>query len=192
LSWNIGCGLFGRVSSDNDIDPDYVNEASSAQSLLESWKRGQKYVDHFWKLWKNDYLLSLREHTDSSKQGHKAKSDPHVGDIVQVESDGPRGTWQLGKIITLKESADGEIRVAEIKLSSGRILVRSIKHLYPLECSTHCNESQVADDNQNVTTKEEENHNTTSNSDLARRPVRASAQAARRWLHDVCLDEVTD
>ena len=46
---------------DNTNDTDYNPQTTSAERLVTMWKRGLKHVDNFWKLWRDDYLLSLRE-----------------------------------------------------------------------------------------------------------------------------------
>ena len=52
----------------NNVIPDLVEEsdrefdvtrASPSEQLLETWKRGQKHLNEFWKLWRHEYLLSL-------------------------------------------------------------------------------------------------------------------------------------
>ena len=45
----------------DDIDPDYLPCVSTAQHLLETWKREQKHLTSFWQAWCDEYLLSLRE-----------------------------------------------------------------------------------------------------------------------------------
>ena len=55
--------------------------------------------------------------------------------MVQIENDGPRGTWQLARIGKLYVNANGRIRSTKVKLSSGRDYHMSLKHLYLLECS---------------------------------------------------------
>ena len=43
-----------------EIDPEFdFTKRSSARQLLQSWKCGQKHLNQFWKLWRNEYLLSL-------------------------------------------------------------------------------------------------------------------------------------
>ena len=34
---------------------------SSAKQLLQNWKCGQRHLNQFWKLWRDEYLLSLQE-----------------------------------------------------------------------------------------------------------------------------------
>ena len=53
---------------DGDIqDTDYTEgKVSTTDKLLDIWKSGQRKLNEFWNLWKNDYLLSLRERTQAS------------------------------------------------------------------------------------------------------------------------------
>ena len=44
-------------------DPEYqiTQIISTADCLLETWKSGQRCLSQFWKIWRKEYLLSLRE-----------------------------------------------------------------------------------------------------------------------------------
>ncbi|VDI73296.1 Hypothetical predicted protein [Mytilus galloprovincialis] len=56
----------GIPDVDFDLDdPDYSPLESSKEKLLKAWKKGQKLLDSFWNLWRNEYLLSLRERTQT-------------------------------------------------------------------------------------------------------------------------------
>ena len=44
----------------NSHDPAY-GKKSSADKLLELWGKGQRHLNSVWKVWRDDYLLSLRE-----------------------------------------------------------------------------------------------------------------------------------
>ena len=46
-----------------DDDPDYTPYESSERNVLHIWKKGERLINQFWKAWRNDYLLSLRERT---------------------------------------------------------------------------------------------------------------------------------
>ena len=60
LSLNPKIGL-PACSGDDLLDNDYNPNKISAERLLLTWKKGLKHLESFWKIWKNDYLLSLRE-----------------------------------------------------------------------------------------------------------------------------------
>ena len=129
----------------DDIDPDYLPHVSTAQHLLETWKRGQKHLTSFWKASRDEYLLSLRERMQMHlKEGRvRAKQTPRVGYVVLFKENLPRGTWRTGKVTELVSSQDGETRAAKIQLTSKRILSRTLNMLYPLECTQYA-EAQPA------------------------------------------------
>ena len=60
LTLNPKIGLPIYTKDDND-DDEYTPEISSAERLLITWKKEQKHLNAFWKIWRDDYLLSLRE-----------------------------------------------------------------------------------------------------------------------------------
>ena len=62
---------------------------------------------------------------------------PRIGEVVIIKEDGvPRGNWKLAKVKTLIQSdIDGIYRAATLVTSSGKILKRPLRLLYPLEGS---------------------------------------------------------
>ncbi len=122
----------------DEDDPDYnLLPASSAESLLRTWKKGQQHLQRFWKIWKDTYLLSLRERTQHHvAQGRiRAHNTPKPGDVVLImDKDLPRGSWKIGRIQSLISSQDGENRAATILLPSRKTLNRPINLLCPIEC----------------------------------------------------------
>ena len=53
--------IFPNVLDDPDPEFEVAKKATSSQALLQTWKRGQNRLNQFWILWRNEYLLSLRE-----------------------------------------------------------------------------------------------------------------------------------
>ena len=91
LSINTKVGLPTMIHQEEIDDPEYLlNNRNSAQVLLEKWKKGQNHLEQFWKIWKSDYLLSLRERSQRFRQHPRVQSQkqPEVGDIVQIKEDG--------------------------------------------------------------------------------------------------------
>ncbi|XP_060598447.1 uncharacterized protein LOC132752171 [Ruditapes philippinarum] len=123
-----------EISSD---DPDFKVIESSEDKLLAIWKKGQRLLDSFWKIWKDEYLCSLRERTQTNlKQGkHKVQFNPNVGDVVLIKDNTSRGSWRLGKVIHLYVSSDGCVRSADIETASKKVLKRPLSLLYPIETS---------------------------------------------------------
>ena len=92
----------------DDNDHDFSPHESSTDKLLVKWKKGLKLVHKFWKVWKDEYLLSLRERIQTRLRKAKIRSryPSQIGDVVLIKDDLPRGTWRNGKIIELMISYD--------------------------------------------------------------------------------------
>ena len=103
-------------------DHDILNEKFSLISTLSN---------KFKKIWRVDYLLSLRERhygADSATNLYNLR----IGDIVLVECDSPRGEWPLGKIEQLLPDQNGIVRSVKVKCK-GVVSVRTVNRLVPLE-----------------------------------------------------------
>ena len=86
-----------------------------------------KVLEHFWKRWKKEYLLELRE---SHRQTHKCPIS--IGDVVFVhEADRPRGFWKLARV---EDLTDGLVRGACVQ-THGRKLNSSIATSSPTSIS---------------------------------------------------------
>ncbi|XP_065886729.1 uncharacterized protein [Dysidea avara] len=120
-----------------DIDTfEPTERISTSQQLLQRWKSGQKCLNQFWTIRCKDYLLSLRERSDSTlnKTRNSSKQKPQIGDVVLIKENLPRGQWKIGKISKLIKGRDNAIRSAEVTLPSRRCLHRALKLFYPIEC----------------------------------------------------------
>ena len=105
-----------NFAGDSDFDPNYeTEEPTTAQQLLETRKRGQKRLHQFWSLWKNDYLLSLRERTQ--KSGQRMNRSPQIGEAVLIKGSVPRSQWKVGKVVELFMGRDQRIRSAKVSVS---------------------------------------------------------------------------
>ena len=64
---------------------------TTAQKLLETWKKGNKHLEQFWKAWKDAYLLNQRERNQPFQKHPRlqAKKRPKIGDIVQIKDSLP-------------------------------------------------------------------------------------------------------
>ena len=130
--------LMRNNEDDYKNDPDYQNEElTTAHKLLETWKKGNKHLEQFWKVWKDGYLLNLRERNQPFQKHPRiqAKKRPKIRDMVQIKDILPRGTWKMGRIVEMIRSSDGQERAARVMMPNRNILQRSIIHLYPIECN---------------------------------------------------------
>ncbi|XP_062573876.1 uncharacterized protein LOC134235746 [Saccostrea cucullata] len=119
------------------MDPDYVPVASSVNTLLAIWKKGQRLLDTFWKTWRDEYLLNLRERTSYKLKGKRIQDNRpvQIGDFVLIKEDLPRGSWKIGRICDLTMSQDGQYRSGKVMLPNKRTLNRPLNLLYPIECT---------------------------------------------------------
>ena len=87
------------------------------------WKKGQKLLDEFWKIWRDEYLCSLRERTQTFLKRERSVSHdfPHIGDTVLIKDNTPRGNWKIGIVHELVHSRDKEIRSAKVQLPSKKV-----------------------------------------------------------------------
>ncbi|VDI59007.1 Hypothetical predicted protein [Mytilus galloprovincialis] len=90
----------------------------------------------FWKTWRDEYLLSLRERTANKLRSGRiqSKTPAKVGDIVLIKENLPRGSWKIGRICQLVVSRDGQIRSGKVMLPNKKTLNRALNMLYPIEC----------------------------------------------------------
>ena len=133
LSLNPKVGI--PVNEEDIHNPDYIPCDTSAEKLLTIWKKGQKVLNLFWKLWRDENLLSLRERLQTQlKMGRiQSPSEPAIGDIVVIKDDTSCRCWKIGKIVDLFKSRDGQTRSARVRLSPAKVLNRSSNLLYPTE-----------------------------------------------------------
>ena len=202
-----------------ETDPEFdFARRSSAKQLLQIWKHGQKHLNQFWKLWRSEYLLSLRERPQMSlKCPHStAAATPRVGDVILIKEDLPRGRWKVGRICELIQSRDQRIRSAKITVAPGKIIKKALHFLYPIECPEErdasketpaMNSHASASDDRNIYSDDNEieddvNHDASVDQDTVpttRRTRRAVIEARRKlqqWLNPkedhVSLGSITD
>ena len=108
---------------ENNDDEDF-----SGQVLNNRLKYLNRTLDSFWKRWRREYLLELRE----AHRHYRSSGTPQiaVGDVVVVYSDNqPRSNWKLGLVERVEIGADGEVRAASGRVTSKgktKTLCRSI------------------------------------------------------------------
>lgn len=164
-------------------DPEFNPAPTSAEKLLSIWKAGTKLTNKFWHLWQTEYLMHLRMNTQSEIKKPNAKRNaaitpPKVDDVVLIyDPNLPRGSWKYGKIVKLIPSSDEVIRGAEVLLPSGKVLSRSIFHLYPLVSAE---------------TQDPPLPSLHVKSDKLERPKRKAALTARTKIKSIAGEQLTD
>jgi hypothetical protein len=133
----------GDIFPDSEEEYDPANCHSKLDEVLLHWRAGQALLRNFWQVWRDHYLLALREHWRPLVDRATSDIRANVGTVVLIKEPLPRGMWKLGKITSLKLSHDGKMRSAEVKLSTGRSVQRPLRLLYPVEVP--CDNASDAD-----------------------------------------------
>ena len=109
---------------------------SPAQAARRA-KHLNNMLNHFWRCWRQEYLLELRECHQYSR-GKDSTPTVEVGDIVLLYDDAlPRNFWKLARVLNLIAGRDGKTRGAVVRVpaKSGETttLRCPLQRLYPLE-----------------------------------------------------------
>ena len=93
-------------------------------------------LNQFWRRWRTEYLLELRDSHRYCKNG--SSKTIAIGDVVVVHDEAqPRGFWKLAKVEDTIMGDDGNVRGAILRLPEKngrqRRLQRPLQKLYPLE-----------------------------------------------------------
>ena len=149
----------------------------SPETLTRRKQHLVETLTKFWRRWKKEYLLELREfHRNQVKGGMRYRLEK--GEVVTVYDEGhPRGLWRLGKIEDVIQSTDGGVRGVVVKVTSRggsvKYLRRPVQHIYPLE--VRCSSSPPEDDGKTPTDDDKQDLDEGSHT----RPTRKSVEQAR-------------
>lgn len=173
-------------------DPTLDDDASlddnlSRNDLTRRMRHLSKTVDDFWKRWRDEYLLELREAHRQFQSAGGSPTSIAMGDTVIVhEENHPMGLWRLGRVRELIQGVDGNVRGALVRVQSGgghSTIRRPVQRLYPLEVREDVEESQenVPPDNDLANRSPEDSMSTMENVESSTQPRRqASTEAQRR------------
>ena len=117
--------LFGRPSP--NLQPCVTNTEDI--NLRKRWSAVQAATDMFWRRWLKEYVPLLTKR----KKWNVKNRNFQVGDLVLIAETGvPRSTWPLARVIEVKTSSEGTVRVAKVKSHHG-VYVRPTASLCLLE-----------------------------------------------------------
>ena len=105
LSLNPRVGL-PSFDLENDHDSTFSPKVNPAEILIRTWKKGLKHLEKFWRVWRDDYLLNLRERSQTNLKSPRVQSasTAKVGHVVLIKDNLPRGCWRIGRIDELVRS----------------------------------------------------------------------------------------
>uniref|UniRef100_A0AAF5PPY9 DUF5641 domain-containing protein n=1 Tax=Wuchereria bancrofti TaxID=6293 RepID=A0AAF5PPY9_WUCBA len=90
------------INYDNEEEEYTPNPPKTKDKLIKYWANTLKTLDVFWKLWREEYLTSLRERTQKELISPRLveKRIPRENEIVLlIEPETPHGIWKLARII---------------------------------------------------------------------------------------------
>ena len=94
-------------------------EAIQSTSRHDVTRRVSKILTDFWRRWRTEYLLELRDAHRHFKLAKGADRSISVGDVVVIHDENlPRGLWRLGKVEELMIGGDGNVRCAVVRIAS--------------------------------------------------------------------------
>ena len=161
-------------------------KVDSAETLIHIWKKGQKHLDKFWQVWRDDYLLNLRDRTQTKLKSPRVQTPTtdKVGHVVLIKDNLPRGCWRIGRITELIKSRDQQVRSAKVLVPSKKMKGRPLNLLYPTECS----------EKEGGTVEDEQKPEDPPVADAGRRsrPRREAAVRAHHQIQQQLNDDVND
>ena len=116
-------------------DPDFrLNpETPTVEGLNERFRKHTKLLMRWNKVWRDDYLTSLREYFYGADK--PSSSNPlKPGDVVLVEREGSRADWPLGRVVSIHPDDNGALRLVKVDCK-GVTSLRTVEKLIPFEIS---------------------------------------------------------
>ncbi|KAL3076742.1 hypothetical protein niasHT_038638 [Heterodera trifolii] len=105
------------IIDDDTNDPTYEPNPKNRDKMVATLRHVNARLNKFWEVWRQDYLLSLRER-DNQQKGTTGLQIPNDGDIVIVEDDQvPRSLWSLARIEKVLIGKDGRARSALLRIN---------------------------------------------------------------------------
>ena len=117
-----------------------VDVFHTSDQLKNDWRYTQIAAQQFWERFIKEYLVNLQPR----HKWYRSSPDFKVGDIVLVKEArvNYRPQYPKAMVISLHPGADGNTRSVKVRFADGRILVRDIRKLVPLEGHVHDDEAQ--------------------------------------------------
>ena len=183
-----------RPMSFMESEIDFCPSEDSATTLLNNWKKGQKQLNTFWEVWKNEYLTSLRERSPLHHKAVKGQISaiPKKGQVVIIKEDNiPRAVWKIGKIEKVFKGLDDRVRTAEVRLPNNKYVLRAINQLYPMEVP-NLEDHDKEPDSEHINNIPDDTCIADSRSDQSTEhkcPTRQAAIKARERINELHLDD---
>ncbi|XP_071962704.1 uncharacterized protein [Antedon mediterranea] len=112
-------------------DPSLPFSLVSPQEIKskKQWRHSQLIIDLFWKKFVSEYLPSQQIRQKWDKETENLKEGDQV---LVVDNQAQRGDWLTGEVLKVHPSADGRVRVADVKMKE-KVYKRPVVKLIKLE-----------------------------------------------------------
>ena len=120
------CGgrLMSLPDGNTSDTPDYDTEMQP-QDVDGRMRHLSNVINHFWKRWREEYLLELRNSHRYTTQNNTNKA-VSTGDVVVVhDEDQPRGKWQIGGV---EDLLVGPAVILEELLFESKVREENLRH----------------------------------------------------------------
>ncbi|VDK44993.1 unnamed protein product [Cylicostephanus goldi] len=123
--------------------PEEAQQLATQRQVEAALKTSIDLTEQFWKIWREQYLTSLREqHKIRMDDKRGAKRIPKIGDIVLLwDAVQPRNTWKTARIAQIEDSPSRPIREVVVETPNKRRLRRPINRIVPLEINSNNDET---------------------------------------------------
>lgn len=105
--------------------------------MIKLYKKNLPLTDAYWEVFKEEFLLSLREYQTMLRNGNQQRLQtvPKMGDVAFVkEIDLRQGEWKMAPVEAVNKRCDGYVRSVTVILPNHKRIERSLSLLYSLEC----------------------------------------------------------
>ncbi|EJD74032.1 hypothetical protein LOAG_18597 [Loa loa] len=162
-----------------DEEDEYVfHPIKTKDKLVEYWNNTLKTLDVFWKVWRDEYLTSLRERTQREVVSPRLveNREPRENEIVLLaEPNIPRGI----------------IRRATVQLPNGRQVERSVNQLCPMEVNETC-ELDETESERSITSRIQEVIDSSTNYNKAKgKEIEQICRRRLSWLQLLSTGQIT-
>ncbi|XP_069160495.1 uncharacterized protein [Procambarus clarkii] len=115
------------IPDENVRDPSYVGDSE----LVQGYKHLSSIIHRWNEVWTKEYLIFIRDHHYGAQSPYN-KVNIQPGDIVLLDSDGPKYHWPLGKVISVNPDNQGILRTVKVQ-SKGSTCFKTLVKLINLE-----------------------------------------------------------
>eukprot|EP00795_Rhopilema_esculentum_P008160 gene8160-14089_t len=147
---------YGRGLLQLPVDTEAKEDSNYNQCAKTTQRRARvvsMLIHHYWKRWKGEYLLNLREYHHMTS-GRTSLLPVNVGDIVTIHDEQIRNRmfWKLGRVEKLLRGSGNEVRRVSLRLANGSVIEQPLQKVYPIEVTAeeleskpHAEENKIAE-----------------------------------------------